>query len=524
MSDAFQDFAALVPGIIGNPFVPHFPHPRQSVLLGAHLHAPRDEVFEALYGGAAGGGKSDALLMAAAQYLEFPHFRGLILRKTFAEMRKSGAIMERAVRWWANLPGVTWNRSDYVFTFPSGATVEFGYHDHPDDDTKYQGGEWHFVAFDELTHWPDLAAWEWLKTRIRKAEGDTIPLRLLATSNPGGKGHVPVKLYFLGGTDPETGERIEPRARFIGARIEDNPSLDRATYIRTLEGIHPTKRKQLLEGDWDARDPGDYFRPEWFGPLLDLERDPVPRGSIAVRWWDLAASESKDAARTAGVRMVRFPTGARAVVHAVAFRKTPGARDAAIVRQAEIDGPATTIGLEIEGGSGGISQFDGLRDRLTARGFRVVGARPRAPMTDAESERIVRANTDRAKEARADPVASCLERGHQRRGECLQTGEPWWGLDIDLGYAHQRDGIRLYSGTWTQGYLDELEGFPDYALKDLVDATSGAYAYLEAHRGGFRTPPAQDTPAHAKPVHPHDRHPEDEPDDPGRDRGGRWRP
>lgn len=487
-------YEATVPGIIGNRFIPHFPHPKQAVLLCAHKHCAPDEVFKCLFGGAAGGGKSDALLMAAAQFVEFGHYRAVIIRRTLAEMQKAGAILERAIAWWRDIPGVSYDATKLVFRFPSGATIEFGYHDHPKHNAKYQGGEYHFVGFDELTHWDDEKAWKWLGSRIRKLATDSIPLRQIGTSNPGGPGHSWVKRMFVGGQDPITGAPLTPEHLYIPSRISDNPSLDQASYIRTLEAMHPTQRDQLLEGDWGARDPGDYFRSEWFGAPLDPHEQPEPTGCTAVRWWDLAASEKEDAAYTAGVRMIRLPGGARAVTDAVKFRKTPGARDARIVQQARLDGFATVVGIEIEGGSGGVAQFDALRDRLRKEGFRVSGARPGAPLPGREAERVIRAGvSDSSKEKRADPVAACLERGFQRRGESTETQAPGWGEDQGLDYTQQRDGLLLYGGNWTSPYLDELEGFPDVTYKDLVDATSGAWAYLEAKsasaqpRSGDRT-------------------------------------
>ena len=112
------------------------------------------------------------------------------------------------------------------------------------------------------------------------------------------------------------------------------------------------------------------------------------------------------------------------------------------------------------------------------------------------------------KACRADPVASCLERGYQRRAECPNTGGPWWGLDAMRGVQDQRDGIRLFAGTWTQDYLDEVEGFPPPGdgLCDQVDATSGAWAWLEAHPVGAMLPMGDEKP---KAKTGHDVHPED---------------
>lgn len=308
--------------------------------------------------------------------------------------------------------------------------------------------------------------------------------------------------------------------------IDDNPSLNREAYKETLKDIHPTRREQLLEGNWDARDPGDYFREEWFGPLIENADELGER--IKIRWWDLAASEKDDAARTAGVLMSRLASGVRVVEHAVAFRRTPGKRDAKIVSQALIDGRGTIVGLEIEGGSGGPAQFETLSKQLRKKGIRVVGARPRAregEKTEEEKKTLsIAAVSDTGKMRRAEPVASCLERGYQRRGECDETDEPWWGLDMGQGVTAQRDGLRLVAGVWTQSYLDEIEGFPEQTLKDLVDATSGAWAWLEAHPYGARRAPDAKRP---EPASSHNTHPDDRPEldeDHGRSRTGHYTP
>ena len=522
---AFED---LCPGIIGNPFIPHWPTAKQILFLRYH-QSQRDDSerpFECLYGGAAGGGKSDALLMAASQHVKDPEFSGVLFRRTHAEHKLAGALADRAMEWWIPA-GAHWNGSDMIFTFPSGAKVAMGYMSNPNDHLRYQSAHFHFSGWDELTHWPNSSQYTYVgRSRIRRREGCTIPLRTLCASNPGGPGHTWVRDMFIGGLDPVTGEAIEPEHPYLPATIKDNPHLDQDAYIASLMHLHPTVREQLLNGDWRARDPGDYFQAQWFGPLLDPEKDLWPATECTrVRWWDLAASEKPDAARTAGVKMARHRRGVRAIEHCRVFRATPGKRDDLIVQTAKADGRHVIVGIEIEGGSGGPAQFEALQTRLRALGFRVSGARPKAELTDTEGKRMMRNPThDRGKEARADPVASCLERGHQRRGECPNTGGPWWGLDAGRHVQSQRDGIRLFAGPWTQGYLDEVEGFPEVDLKDIVDATSGAWAYLESH-GSMGPPPIQRKDAQPAgdmaDIHPADR---PDPADRGKDRGGHWRP
>jgi hypothetical protein len=127
------------------------------------------------------------------------------------------------------------------------------------------------------------------------------------------------------------------------------------------------------------------------------------------------------------------------------------------------------------------------------------------------------------KEARADPVASCLERGYQRRGECPDTGGPWWGLDEGQDLAGEKDGLRLFAGPWTQDYLDEVEGFPEADRCDYVDATSGAWSWLEAHPFGLRTPTRRSDPVEV--AETHNIHPADRVDKSRSEktRGGLWR-
>ena len=521
-------FESWCPGIVDNPFIPHWPLPAQAVFLGLHQTRGSDSrVFQAMYGGAAGGGKSDALLMGAAQYAwQHPDFAAILFRRTFTDLSQPGALMDRALEWW--LPaGVRWDGTNKIFHFPSGAKVAMAYLSNPSDHLRYQGAEYQYTAWDELTQWPTAQQYQYVGlSRVRRHADSKVPLRTLSASNPGGPGHNWVLREFVGGQDPVTGEILEPRHPYVPARIVDNPHLDRDSYMESLMMLHPTVRDQLLKGDWRARDPGDYFRAEWFGPLLDIESNLwASNDCVRIRWWDLAASEKPDAKRTAGIRMARHRRGVRAIEHGRAFKATPGKRDDLIVQTAQADGHSVYVGIEIEGGSGGPAQFYALEKRLRSEGFKVVGARPRAELTDAEGKVLMRNPTGATgKEARADPVASCLERGYQRRGECPDTGGSWWGLDEGKDVSDQGDGIRLFAGAWTQDYLDEVEGFPSGDRCDYVDATSGAWSWLEAHAFGMVHPGGRGKRLESGDVL--DRHPSERSKTliHGQDRGGRWRP
>lgn len=163
-------------------YFPFDPYPKQAAFLWLP-HA------EALYGGAAGGGKSVALLMGALQYVDCPGYHALILRRTYAQLKKPGALMDLAKEWLTPFrPKVTWNEADHKWTFPTGATITFGHMDTEAAKYDQQGANYHYVAFDELTQFTE-GMYTYLFSRMRRRSGDGIPIRMRAASNPGGIGH-----------------------------------------------------------------------------------------------------------------------------------------------------------------------------------------------------------------------------------------------------------------------------------------------------------------------------------------------
>lgn len=223
-----------------NPFIPHRPTIKQAAFLLL-------ECREALFGGAAGGGKSDALLMAALQYVDVPGYAALLLRRTYADLALPGALMARAHAWLAGT-AARWSETEKTWSFPSGATLGFGYLDHPKQKYRYQSSEFQFIGFDELTQF-DEAEYTYLFSRLRRGTALKVPLRMRAASNPGGAGHDWVRRRFLLGG--QTRERF-----FVPATLADNPFLDRVEYAASLANLDPTTRAQLLMGDWDAEDDG----------------------------------------------------------------------------------------------------------------------------------------------------------------------------------------------------------------------------------------------------------------------------
>lgn len=233
---------------------------------------------EALYGGAAGGGKSVALLAAALQYVDVPGYSALILRRTYAQLAKSDSILNKAKDWL--MPFVTtgklrWNGDERKFTFPAGTTLEFGHMDHEDSVYNYQGGIWPFIGVDEATQFtPTMLSYP--RTRQRRPTGSLLPMRWRGASNPGGVGHEYVKHRYIRGKDHQVVS--DPDRRFFPATIDDNPNIDREDYIRQLReaGIDALILAQLLHGDWDAV-AGGRFKSEWF---RYYRNDPIDRHYI----------------------------------------------------------------------------------------------------------------------------------------------------------------------------------------------------------------------------------------------------
>jgi hypothetical protein len=214
-------------------YIPHKPHPKQAEFLALDCR-------EALYGGAAGGGKSDALLMAALQYVHLPGYAALILRRTFRDLDQPDAIMARAKEWLKGTPA-TWNALAKRWTFPSGATLTFGYCANADDIYQYQGAALQFIGWDELTQFPERP-YRYMFSRLRRLDGSDIPPRVRAATNPGGIGHEWVRQRFL--ANPSSARP------FIPARLEDNPSLDKADYLSSLAELDATTLRQLRDGVW----------------------------------------------------------------------------------------------------------------------------------------------------------------------------------------------------------------------------------------------------------------------------------
>ena len=125
-----------------------------------------------LYGGAAGGGKSDALLIDALglnqDALEIGNYQAILFRRTFPELRD---LIDRSLAIYNQFcPGATYNQTEHVWTFPSGAKIELGHMQHENDRYKYRGRAFQYIGWDELTLFPSDVCYGYLMTRLRSVE------------------------------------------------------------------------------------------------------------------------------------------------------------------------------------------------------------------------------------------------------------------------------------------------------------------------------------------------------------------
>ncbi len=351
-----------------------------------------NHVREAMYGGAAGGGKSDGLLMAALQYVDMSGYAALLLRRTYSDLALPDAIMSRAQEWLMPTDA-HWNAKDKTWTFPSSATLSFGYLQHENDKYRYQSSAFQFIGFDELTQFTQTQ-YLYLFSRLRRLRDVTIPLRMRSATNPGNIGHEWVKARFV--TPANTRDRI-----FVPAGLDDNPHIDRDEYIKSLMELDIVTRERLLHGDWEVSESGGIFRREWF-PIVDA----LPPANQFQDWacyWDTAGTEpsgaNPDPDYTAGILMGRHQSGRYYIPRVLRVQYNSAEVERLISSTAQQDGREVRIGMEQEPGSSGKAVISHYRrnvlDGYWFKGYRVTGskldrARPVSPRAEAGDIVLVR--------------------------------------------------------------------------------------------------------------------------------------
>lgn len=420
----------------------------------------------AIYGGAAGGGKSFGLLLIPLYWCGNPRFGSVVFRRTTKQIKSEGGLWDEATALYRPI-GAHPNASDLFFRFPSGAKCSFAHMEHESNRFDWQGAQIPLIGFDELTHFTSKQFW-YLESRNRSTSGT--PSRLRATCNPDPDHFIRELLDWWIGDDgfaipersgivrwfvrqdeeimwaatraeclkrygrkklkPDHPDQIKPRSfTFIPASVEDNRILIKKdpTYLAKLESMPRVDRERLRHGNWNVRETaGSFFRRSDFEIV-----DACPPVSRWVRSWDLAGTDEKEDADdpdwTAGVKMGRLKDGRFIIGHVERFRADPLAVDRRLKNTASGDGRQATIRLAQDPGQAGKAQVRAQTQMLA--GYKVT------------SKRVTG-----SKRARAKPLSSQVEAGN----------------------------VILLRGDWNEAFLKELENFPMGSHDDQVDAAADA--------------------------------------------------
>ena len=432
------------------------------------LSSPADIV---IFGGAAGGGKTWALLLEPIRHLANPDFGAVIFRRTYPEITNEGGMWDQA-GYVYSLLGARPNQKDMEWRFHSGARVGFAHMQYDTDVHNYQGAQIPLIGYDQLEHFSGAQFW-YMLSRNRSTCGVRPYIR--ATCNPDPDSFIADLISWWIGEDGypiqeragivrwfvRTNEMLEwsnsreelaakypdipPKSlTFIPASVFDNKILlaKDPGYLANLKALPLVDRLQLLGegtrgGNWKIRpEAGKVFNRSWFEIV-----DAVPAGGVECRRWDFAATEKQldkpDPDFTAAVRM-RFVKGAYYITDCLAERIGPAQCDTTLVnlsRQDELaaleTGTRYMVRWEQEPGSAGI--------RETARLVRTLAGLD-AGGIPARGDKLVRAK----------PLAAQAEVGN----------------------------VKLLRGPWNEMFLRHMHNQPDEPHDDIMDGASVAFSDL----------------------------------------------
>ena len=421
--DAIRLSNILTPKI--SKYCPLKPTPKQTAFLLVN------NVKEVLYGGAASGGKSVGQLMAALEFVDVPGYSAILFRRTYSDLSLPGALMDMSKQWlrpFIASKEVHWSEKDKKYTFPSGATLSFGYLENEDDCERYQGAEFNYIGIDECTH-ISPRNYTYMFSRLRKTTDMNVPSRFRATCNPGGRyGDWYYERFFL-----NRGNRV-----FIPAGIYDNPHVDTDDYIESLQELDPVTREQLLNGNWDIHEAGEMFSREW---LTEIDESDIPDNIKLVRCWDTASTDTKgikgrrkniDPDYTASVKM-GYKAGIYYVLDVTRDRCKPMETERLVQLNADNDGRRCDIRMEQEPGSSGEMVIDHYKRNVV-------------PEYNFDGIHLTGSKTDRA---------SLVSAACQAGKVCI------------LRRCRNKSA-----------FFDELDAFPYGSHDDMVDAFSDAFNHF----------------------------------------------
>lgn len=422
----------------------------------------------AIYGGAAGGGKSYGLLLEPLRHVHNAAFGAVIFRRTSPQIRNEGGLWDTSAEIYANL-GARPVQTLLDWHFPSGATISFRHMEHETTRLEWQGAQIPFVGWDELTHFTE-GQFFYLVSRMRSTCGVRPYMR--ATTNPDPDSWV--KKFIAWWIDEATGlaieehsgvlrwmlrdgdeirwfdsreealgarkelrlpDEVEPKSvTFIRSDVRDNKILleKDPAYLANLYALPRVEREQLLGGNWNVRPAaGMYFQRGYFRAFLDR----APAGVRFVRYWDLAATETapgKDPDWSVGAKVGLLEDGRPIVADITRLRGSPAKVEAHVRATAELDGHGVPIVFEEEPGSAGKSLVS-VYQRRVLQGFTVHGER-------ATGDKVTNAG----------PLSSRSEDGE----------------------------VVLVRGDWNEPFILEAEAFPTGEHDDQIDAACKGYNWI----------------------------------------------
>jgi len=425
----------------------------------------------AIYGGAAGGGKSFGLLLEATRFVNHPGFGGVIFRRTLSDVKKEGSIWDSSFHvfpYWGGRPRM--DNLSWRFGGVGGVAITFSHLEHEKNMLDWMGAQVPFIGFDELTHFSKKAFF-YMLSRNRTTCGVRPYVR--ATCNPDADSWV--REFISWWIDDKSGFAIMERSgilrwfirdgdnmiwgdskeeltdshpgsmpksvTFIPSTLDDNKILceQDPNYRANLLALSKVDRERLLNGNWNIRpSSGLYFQRHWC-EIVDV----IPAGTKFVRGWDKAATpktEQNDPDATCGTKIGRCPDGRFIVADHIKIFGAPERVKGIMRTTAERDGRACRIHVPQDPASAGKADMEA--DRKNLAGF----------------------NVRFAVNARGIPG-----------GDAKLTRFSPFSAQADPGTNGKYGNVIVLRGNWNETWFNDLEAFPESKHDDSVDSTSEAF-------------------------------------------------
>lgn len=443
----------------------------------------------AIYGGAAGGGKSFAILMEPLRHIDNKDFGAVIFRRESKQILAEGGLWDTSMQLYPFVGAQAKKTPSPMWKFVSGARVTFSHMQYEDDMYSWQGSQIPLIEFDELTHFtkkqffymlsrnrslcgvkpyiratcnPDADSWvaSFIAWWIDQETGYAIPersgkirwmYRLNDEIHWADSKEELIKRFGLQGADMEAPKSVT----FIASKLTDNKILMDADpgYLANLKALSLVDKERLLEGNWKIRPAAGLYFPRDKAVLVDKIPDGVRKW---VRAWDMAATEDRKnsdpadgPAYTAGVLIGKMRDGHYIIADVINRRLNADGVRTIIRNTAMLDKKKykrVRIRLSQDPGQAGKDQAEQYIKMLS--GFNVT----------AEKE-------TGSKETRAEPFAAQWQAGN----------------------------VYVLIADWTDAFLSQYESFPESKFKDMVDA--GSNGFNEIEKGKTYSIPDSDKPA-----------------------------